>query len=691
MLTLRFFILYFFLSVSLYGQKEQIESLKLKLPQLKDDSSKVIALKDISFYYHFINPDSGINYANKAILLAKDIKWPKGIASSYNSLGVNFNAKTEFGKALDAHQYALKIRKELGDAKAIAASLGNIGLIFESLADYPSALEYQQMGLKIFETQKNFYFLALSYINIGNIYDKIGDVNTALNYQLKALKISQKIKVEELQILSYSNLGNAYLKLNKYDSAFKYQTKGIELSIKYGNEKATLNGYGNLGLIAEKNENINQAIIFQEKCFELAKKISDDYAIGLAKNNLARLFLKKNLFDKSVLEAEYALNKSSKINAVDISKESHFILSQVYEKKMNIDKSYFHFKKFIKLRDSIFSEENSKLLTTKALKYEFEKEIDKRKLEEEKQKSLNVLELKKQKQIRYIFASALLISLFLLFFVYKNYKQKTKINIELNDKNKTIEHQKKEITDSINYAKRIQNAILPDTEIIKNYLDDSFILYEPKDIVSGDFYNFKVDSNGLLIACADCTGHGVPGAFMSLIGMKELQIACENESEPSEILRALNVGIKKTLKQNEIDGTRDGMDIAICKIYKNKLTYSGANRSLWVLKQSEDLIEEIKATKMAIGGYTLNDQLFVSHSIECNKGDIVYMTSDGFADQFGGPQNKKLTTKKFKDLLLSIKNQPMNNQHDILKKFIVEWRGNNEQLDDILVIGFKLV
>ena len=686
----RLHLLFCLLSQFCIGQNDQLASLKSKLPSLNEDTNKVLVLKDIGFYFHFSNPDSGLIYSKQGLKLAEKIGWQKGIASSYNSIGVNYNAKTEYTNALEAHKYALQIREKLKDSKAIAASLGNIGLIYESLADYPSALEYQQKGLKIFTALNNLKMITLSYVNIGNIYDKIGDYKKALSYQSNALGIAKSLNNEELLVLAYSNIGNIYLKLENYDSAFVFQNKGIELSNISGNIRATLDGYGNLGIIAAKKRDFSKAIEYQEQCLKLAAEISDEYSLGMAKNNLSGLYFNLGQYDKSIQIGESALEIARRIKALDIEKESHRLLSLSYEKKTDVAQSYNHFKDYIKLRDIIFSDENTKLLTTKELQFEFEKEMDKRKLQEDKRKSLSLLELKKQKQIRYLFTAALILTMVLLFFVYKSYKQKTKINIELGIKNKTIEHQKKEITDSINYAKRIQNAILPDLNLMKTELKNSFVLYEPKDIVSGDFFFFKKQQDEISIACADCTGHGVPGAFMSMIGMKELQIANEKYNTPSEILHFLNIQIKETLKQNNIDGTRDGMDIAFCKITGTKVLYSGANRPLWILKKEATSIEEVKSTKVAIGGFTDNDQHFENHTIECNAGDTLYMFSDGYADQFGGNQNKKLTTKKLKNLLLSFQNETMEYQHSILKSFILEWRGENEQIDDVLVIGIRI-
>ncbi len=255
-----------------------------------------------------------------------------------------------------------------------------------------------------------------------------------------------------------------------------------------------------------------------------------------------------------------------------------------------------------------------------------------------------------------------------------------------------IKEQKEEITDSINYAKRIQEAILPRREDIQKSLKEYFVLYKPKDIVSGDFYWFADTGKEQIFVCADCTGHGVPGGFMSMIGSDKLnrKVLEEGYTSPSDILRQLNLGIKQSLKQDgdDAESTKDGMDAAIISIVDNKLRYAGANRSLWIIRDGE--INEIKATKAAVAGFTPDDQIYELHEIDVIEGDAIYMTTDGYPDQFGGVKGKKFKLKQMKDLLLEIKDLPMNQQKARLDETIETWMGELEQVDDICVIGIRV-
>lgn len=249
-----------------------------------------------------------------------------------------------------------------------------------------------------------------------------------------------------------------------------------------------------------------------------------------------------------------------------------------------------------------------------------------------------------------------------------------------------------EIKDSINYAERIQSSILPETSVIKEQLANSFILFKPRDVVSGDFYWFNKTDDKLFFACVDCTGHGVPGAFMSMIGNSLLNeiVLTKKINSPSAILSNLNKSIFKVLKQNTSE-SRDGMDMALCMIDKktNTLTYAGANRELLLIR--DHTLIEYKPTKNAIGGFTDSATLFEETVIEILPNDLFYMTTDGYADQFGGEKGKKLMTKNFKDFLMKIHHLPMPQQQEELNKKITHWMGTqNAQVDDILVIGIKL-
>ncbi|MGQ0829594.1 MAG: two-component regulator propeller domain-containing protein, partial [Bacteroidota bacterium] len=264
---------------------------------------------------------------------------------------------------------------------------------------------------------------------------------------------------------------------------------------------------------------------------------------------------------------------------------------------------------------------------------------------------------------------------------------------EIAEQKKVIEEKNNDITASIRYAKRIQVAILPPDEFVKNYLPKTFVLFKPKDIVSGDFYWLSDKKDKVLFAAVDCTGHGVPGAFMSIVGHNLLDqiVAEQGLIKPSEILDALNKSVSDTLRQTHTDDVKDGMDIALCAFDRKtkQFEYAGAFNPLWLIRNGE--IVETKADKFPIGNLKIGEQKkFTNHTIQLLEGDTLYIFSDGYADQFGGPHGKKLKYAVFKNMLLSIQHLSMEEQGEYLNKAIEEWRGDLEQVDDILVIGTRL-
>jgi serine phosphatase RsbU (regulator of sigma subunit) len=269
-------------------------------------------------------------------------------------------------------------------------------------------------------------------------------------------------------------------------------------------------------------------------------------------------------------------------------------------------------------------------------------------------------------------------------------------HVELKGAYDEIEEKNREITASITYALRIQQALLPRLDSIQKALPQSFIFFKPKDIVSGDFYWFSERNNAgspqIFLAAADCTGHGVPGGFMSMLGTEKLNEAWNQCNDVSEILTCLNKGIRKALGQSGGEGeTRDGMDIALISLKAGSegnthLEYAAANRPLWLIRKGCQEVIETKATKAAIGGYTPDDQVFEKHELVLKPGDVVYMFSDGYADQFNAA-GKKFMSRKFKEILLAIAKESPEKQKEVLASTHGDWMRGAEQTDDVLVIG----
>ena len=373
-------------------------------------------------------------------------------------------------------------------------------------------------------------------------------------------------------------------------------------------------------------------------------------------------------------------------------------LTELDSAKGNYKGAYENHKLYIFYRDSLDNEQTRKKIIQNQMTYDFEKkeavanaeykkEIENQQaLAEEKSRKQNVVTL-------FVVIGLLLVLVFAGFIlrslrVTRKQKQIIEIKSRVTEQQKIIiEEKNKDITDSINYAKRIQEAKLPKKDEIYSSLPQSFVLFKPKDIVSGDFYFFQKNDKCVFIAAADCTGHGVPGAFMSIIGSEKLEYAISQSTDTSEILKQLNKGIKTSLRQSDSnESTRDGMDLAICYIDTENhiVKYAGANRPIWIIRKNQTDIEEIKATKTAIGGLTDDNQYFDTHELKLQQDDTFYIFSDGYADTFSEQNGKKLTTKKFKQILIDIQAMTMQEQEIHLNNFIEDWKTGTEQIDDRL-------
>ncbi|MGZ6540139.1 MAG: PP2C family protein-serine/threonine phosphatase, partial [Bacteroidia bacterium] len=386
---------------------------------------------------------------------------------------------------------------------------------------------------------------------------------------------------------------------------------------------------------------------------------------------------------------------------------------KIYEKLKDTENSFFYFKKYIDLKDKI----NSDKQKVEIAKQEFSNEKIRQEQLHAQENELAKARFEKQRQIKNVILVASFILLILFLFLFRNYRQKQKANVEITEQKKIIEHKNKDILDSINYSKRIQQAILTPIEDVKKLLPESFILFKPKDIVSGDFYFIEPieTSDGdewIAVAMADCTGHGVPGAFMSIMGYNFLKQSLKVKSinGPGEALDFASKELYSFLRFRGMEGNlRDGMDVAFAAINKTKnlITFAGANNPLWIIskrseiknvkdeplkiiKQSGDYyLYEIKANKQHVG---FNEQIksFTTHDIPLMKNDLVYLFTDGYADQFGGAKGKKFKYQQLSQLLLDNASDPMEKQHRKLETAFNDWIGNLEQVDDVSLLGIKI-
>lgn len=575
-----------------------------------------------------------------------------------------------------------------------------MGMLNEALEDF---ITNKQLAIKL----KNNVSLLESVNAIGNTYKEIERYDMALNSYKEALDICEKNGLSAKTYLMLSNIAIVYNLLHRpdtsniicFDILKRYQTNHKKDDLFLSNLYSTI-----LSNFTELNAK-DSVEKYSPLALELKLKLGDQVGYAGNLNNIGQFYYKIGDYTK----AESCLRKAlaTKTDNLQLTAELKQSLANTLIKVKKHEEAAILFREYISLYDSINEIQTVDKLSEMEVKYETgKKEEELKRLSAEQE--INNLKVKQSKIYTLISVLSVIVFVIIAGVLYKQNKNKKEANKLLQTQNNEILHQKKEITDSINYAKRIQLAILPPDKMVKRLLPDAFIYYKPKDVVSGDFY-WVEEKNGLIMfAAVDCTGHGVPGAMMSVVGLNLLNRAVNEKdlTRPSDILQHLDMGVTDTLRQNQADDTiKDGMDLSLCT-YNPKtmeLQYAGAFNNLWVVRKKfstthtvnplhevlfEDCLLEVKADKFPIGSNTDGvADTYTNHKLQLQKGDCIYLYSDGYADQFGGPKGKKFKYNALKKLLISICHLSPSQQREELNKTYEHWRGNLEQIDDVLVIG----
>ena len=622
--------------------------------QHKDLDGEVNSLINIAEHYRIVgNSMEQLETLKYGLSLSKEKNFLSGLSKFIFRIGFLYADQGDTIQALDYFKRGIKLKKEVGDTAGIARGIFQMANFYHLIRNYDKALEYFNYSLSYYEALKNKVEITKVYLQIGLTYRSKGDLTKSLSNLEKCLSIAKE---------------------NDFKNAIYYALLGI-------------------GSIYELQGDFKKAIEYHQSTLSFAKKNNAvDEIMSSSYSALAKDYLGLNNFSKAKLYSDRFLNiGNTRIDAGDIRDAEKFA-STIDSSMGNCSEAFKHYQKYIVLRDKLNDGEVHKAAQREKFQSEYEKQTTADKAEQEKKDTITKEENHKQKIVRNSFVGGFAFMLLLAGVSYRSFKRKQKDNVIITKQKELVEEKNQLITDNVNYAFRIQQAILPDINLIYKALEQSFILYMPKDIVSGDFYGFAQKNNRVIIASADCTGHGVSGAFMSMIGSSLLnQIINEKGiTQPSEILNHLNASVIEALKQSDND-SHDGMDIAICAfdLEKNELQYAGAYRPLWIIRNKE--LITIKADKYPIGGLQLERKdSFTNHIVQLQKNDSIYIFSDGYADQFGGEHGQKLMQKNFKTLLLSIQNMDMRAQEVHLKNYFETWRGVHEQVDDVQVIGIRV-
>ncbi|MDF2438748.1 MAG: hypothetical protein K0Q95_3124 [Bacteroidota bacterium] len=690
----RIFLLHALILFGLTGAAQnKTDSLEALLSKTVVDTLKINLQNDLSRAYLQKSPDKARSFANEALQLSRKINFKKGEASAINNIGVLEWQHGDYAKARDNFSKALKIFLASGDKSGAAKCYGNIGLIHRATGDLPLALNYQFQSLKLREELNDSEGMAKNYSAIGNIYDSQSNHALAIFYHTKALKLWDHLNNLSGVAASYINIGNVYWDQKKDTMALNNYLKSLEIYTSLNDEVGSSTSNMNIGMIYDFQKKPELALEYTFKALAIKEKIKDNASISTCYINMAQTYLSINKKKEAMEFLHKALELCKANNRTEGLKIVYGILSKVNADQQNYKDAYSYLTLYGEMKDSLFREGSIKEMTEMQTKYESEKK-EKEIAILTRDSEIQSLQLNRNKLWLMILGVAVLLVFAIAALFYNRNKLKQKANQLLEHRNTEITLQKKEITDSINYAKRIQESILPPMEVWKRILPDSFIFYRPKDIVSGDFYWIEHKNDVVCFAAVDCTGHGVPGALMSVVGFNLLTQAINEVhlTKPSEILKHLDAGVTKTLRQSEEGkGVKDGMDLSLCTLNTTtlELQYAGAFNSLYYV--SDSVLTEIKADKFPIGVNT-NGKVdeYTNHSIQLKKGDCVYLYSDGYADQFGGPKGKKFKYNQLKEMLTGMAPLSPDEQQGVLAKRFDDWKGSLDQVDDVLIIGVRV-
>lgn len=601
--------------------------------------------------------------------------------------------KNNSSKAVVYGEQYLELARTKNDKYEELKALNNLGIIYYHLGFYETTLNYFIQVLEVAEAIEDKKEIAKGLNNLGNLYDEIGDKERAIDYYQRSLVIKQNSDDRISLANTFSNLGYVYYEIGDTKEADKFFKKALKIDEEENNIEGSFVTLNNIGLCFIKKQLYDSALYYIQLAFSKSSTITSFYDKASMFNNLALVYYKKRDFDSSILNYNKALEFAIPVKARSLVKDAYKGLADIHADLLKYEEAMEYYKKFTLINDSIFSESNSRRIANLESDYKVqkrEKEIDILKKEAE----LHSLILVKNRQISYFLIGGLLLFVFLVLVLFQKYKFKSKAISLLKKQNEIIATKNLNITDSIIYARGIQEAIIPDDILIKNFFQDYFIYSKPRDIVNGDFYWFADKGDYIVMAVVDCTGHGVPGAFMNVIGHSLLnQIVIENEiRNPSCILYKLNEGILTTLHQDSFDrNNKDGMDVGIISFEKSscELTFSGAKHDLVLFK--DGALNVVKGSNYSIGGnYYHSRRVFQDHKVILETNDAFYLYTDGVIDQFGEKTDKKWMCSSLRNLLSNIYSLPMKEQEISFDKAFKEWKGNVEQTDDVLLIGVKM-
>jgi len=731
-----------------------IDSLEQKLNATKNRKKKVEILNQYNALYDKSDQKFTINKFWSALELADEIKYEDGVATAHENLANYYYRNNEVDSSLYHYNKALSIYRQRTNDLKTGITLYNIGSVYFASSNYVDAFEYTKNSLNYFSVLGDIPSIAsahsllcdilfssgfdtdaiehcLTALNlyseieslegqsqllnsIGKINLNLGEFEKSIRYFNQAYYIAEQTNNSTLLAASLRNLGHYYLQINKYDRALDSFQKSLALVQNKQDIERVGYLFLDLGITNTSIskfevalENLQKALLYADSSLNLELR-------ARVYSELGSLYSATEKYDIAIVFLKQSLFVAQKINTDPILQQCYKNLANFYDKQNDIENALKYYKLYTSHKDTLFSNQSAMQIAEAEALYDLvqkEKQIEFLKNENK----LREMEAGEKNMINIWLISVLIFVFILTLVLYKQYRVQNRVNQALNEQKNAINQQKieielqkesiekannilseknKQIIDSLEYAKRIQLSLLPDGKILKKRFTDSFIWYLPKDIVGGDFYWYSENKNSICIVVMDCSGHGVPGAFMTVLAntlLNRRAYEIKRNDTPNNILTYLDKNVKKELNQQGIQlSAFEGIDLGVCIIDAKslRLKFSGAKMPLYYY--SKGVLNHINGNRQSVGGGNNIPRKFNVSTVNLKSGDIVYLATDGFQDQFGGDKRKKFMKLHFKNLIKSIAELPMDEQRDKLKSVFHQWKDFNIQTDDILIVGIKV-
>lgn len=634
-------------------------------------------------------------------------------AQAYMNMCRAMRYKGDIKEAIQYGKKGITLEEKATQGKGNGSSYNLMGNLYRGLGDFAQALKYFQKALTYSEKTKDEKEKGSSLLNYGLVYYELSDYDRANGYYLKSLASFKSVDFDRGSAIVLINLANIKQQLKEYDSALVYYNEGLNFIQKIKDVRSETGILNNIGIVYTRTGENKKALEYILKAYDLRIKQEDEVGQAVSLNLLGDVYINLKQYPKAIESCKKGYDLALKTGSLPEQRDNCACLFRVYKAQGNGISALLYHEKYIQLRDTLTNAEKAGEIARLDEQYKFKKEMEADSIRNLEKDKLQKAEIEKQKAIsdsneaqlnskklqqNYLYIGLAVVVVFSII-IFNRFKasqnQKKLIEIkerETHEQKLIIEEKQKEIVDSINYAKRIQYSLLAHDEMLKNNLKDFFVLFKPKDIVSGDFYwatkkrseNESESAGHFYLAICDSTGHGVPGAFMSLLNISFLNEAIneKNISEPHLVLNH----VRQRLIEN-MEGGKDGMDAQLIRLSGTQLTYAASHNKPLLIRNNE--ITELPADKMPVGMGEKNDS-FTLYEFNLQKNDLLYFCTDGFADQFGGAKGKKFKSTNLQKVLLEISSDNLETQKSKLETAFTKWKGDLEQIDDVCIIGIKI-